>query len=199
MEFVQKYWWILLGLVAVLFLTRGKSAGGPTVSQIGGDGSQWAQLNVQADQADQSARFGLIGSLLNWDLAGRQLQSNEALSFAGLASGERIAAVNAQAAAAAAASQATLSQYGYDTQAQLARLQYQAQLAAMRRQSSSQTQSNWFGLLNTGLQSILPLVFGGGNNSGNNSGNNGGWGTWGTPSTFPTSSNNGWGGWSIGF
>lgn len=188
MEFVQKYWWIVLGLVAVLFVARGRSAGGPTVSQIGGDGSAWAQINVQADQADQQARFGLIGSLLNWDLAGRQLQSNEALSFAGLESGERIAALNAESAAAAAAA-------GYNVQAEMARLNYQAQLAAMRSQRGAQTQRNLFGLLNSGLQTFLPLIFGDGGSSG---GGGGGWGTIGTPTTFPSGGGGGWpgrGGW----
>lgn len=187
MEFVQKYWWIFLGLIAVMFLTRGKAAGGPTVTQIGSDGSAWAQINVQADQADQESRYGLIGSLLNWDLAGRQLQSNEALSRAGLQSGERIAAINAESAAAAAASQSELSRYGYNIQQQMAQLQAQTQLAALRRQSSAQTQSNLFGLLGTGLQTFLPLIFGGGRSSG-------GWGSMGTPTTFPSGHGGGRGG-----
>ncbi len=188
MDFVKQYWWIFAGLlVLVLFMSKGRAAsgGGVNVSQIGG-GNDAAYL--QATAADQSQRFGLISSLLSWDLSGRQLASGERLTVASLASQERIAETNADAAAAAAASQAASASQAYQTQQYLAQQQLQAQLAAINAQQSAQSQSNWMNLLGTGLQTFLPIL--GGSIFGNSGGSSGGWsGGWG--------GNTGWsgGGW----
>lgn len=185
MDFVKQYWWIFAGLlVLVLFMSKGKaSGGGVNVSQIGG-GNDAAYL--QATAADQSQRYGLINSLLSFDLSGRQLASSERLSFAALSSQERIAETNADAAAAAAASQAATASQAYQTQQYLAQQQLQAQLAALQSQRSAQSQSNWMSLLGTGLQTFLPIL---GQNLFGNSGSSGGGWSWG--------GNTGWsgGGW----
>lgn len=188
MEFIKQYWWIFAGgLALVLVMSRGKG-GGTSVTQIGGDGSQLAQIDAAAAAQDQQARYGLINSLLNWDLGGRQLDASTDLSYAGLVASQNIAEINAEATSAALASQTSLAQLGYQTQASLAAQQLQAQLAAIRAQNSQQTQSNWFSLANTGLQSLLPLFLGGLGGSG--SGSSGG--TWQTPPIFGSGGGSWW-------
>lgn len=188
MDFVKSYWWVFAGLLVVLLIFgRSKQpGGGVTVTQIGNDGTGLAQINAEAQAADQANRFGLISSLLQYDLSNRELASNERLSFEGLHSNERVARIQADAQAEQLRQQSLLDQYGYNTQAELARLQLQAQQAALR----SNNQGQWLGLLNTGLQNLLPLFLG--------RNNNGGSGGFGTPSIFGSNSGT-WRDWSFGF
>lgn len=169
MEFVKSYWWIFAGVLVLLLLSSRQSAGaGVTVTQIGGSdsGLGLAQLDAQTQLADQSARYGLISSLLNWDLSRLQLDTNERIAYESLESSERIAAAQSAAGLQSAA-------YGYQAQQAAANAQLQAQLAAIAAANKANSRNAWASFGAGALQGFMPLfsnLFGGGSG-----GSGGGW------------------------
>lgn len=181
-------------------MSRGSSGGGTTVTQIGGaNEAALASIDAQADMTDQSNRFGLISKLLDYLQSGKQIDAQERLSYASLSAQERIAKISADANAQSANLALQSANLAYQSQAAQTAAQLQAQLAAYRAQQSNSNNQMWGNLLNTGLQSFLPLLgsWFGGSNSNNNSGGGGfgniNLGTFGSGGGYGGSPD--WGGW----
>lgn len=184
MEFIKQYWWVFAGLLVLLFLMKSQTSGaasGPTLTQLGGVNSgdlALAQLNATAAAQDQQTKAGLISTLLNWDFANKQLAASQVLGTAQIASAEKVGI-------AQAGYQSSIAQINANSQQSAAQLAYQAQLAQINAQKSAQSQSQWLGLLNTGLNTVLPLFLP------DNNGGNGG--------IFDFGGNDGFGGWGFDF
>jgi hypothetical protein len=187
MEFVKQYWWVFAGLLVLLFLLKSQNSGGasgPTLTQLGGTSSgdlALAQLNVSAAAQEQQTKAGLISTLLNWDFANKQLAANQSLGEKQIAASQAVGIAQAQ-------NQSTIAQLNANSQQSAAQLAYQAQLAQIKAQKSAQSQAQWLGLLNTGINDILPLFL------------PDGWGNGGNGGIFDFGGGDGFGGgWGFGF
>ena len=183
MEIIKQYWWVIAIAAVLLLLMRGRGGAGPSVTQIGGgiDPLSAAQLELSGDMAEDQNRIGLIGSLLNFDLARTQLATDRELTILGIQSSERTAQLAAQ-------NQSSLLAQQLSFQQMQAQLQASMQTQALDAQAASQRRSGILGAIMSGIN-ILPSIFGA-NRSG---GGGGGFGGWGTPTTFPAGGSWGWG------
>jgi hypothetical protein len=182
MEYVQKYWYLVLGALVLLFFMSRRSGGG--IQQVGGSDATTLQImamNAAERAQDADRQFGLAGALLNFDLAGRQLDQNLDL-----------ARIQAEAQAAALYSQDQLARLSFAMQNNQFSQQAQMQMNAINQQASAQRRGDYLSIIGQGIQSILPMIFG--NSVGGLFGGGGGSlpsGGYGTPSIFGNQS----GGW----
>lgn len=187
MEAIQKYWWVILAGVVILFLVSKKGSGaGPTVQAIGGqDTTALAQIAAQERAADEQNRVGVIATLLSY-VQGRDAQAAaERVNTANNATNVQLATINANA-------QGNTANLLYAAQNAQAQAALQAQLAAIRAQNSQNSRNSWLNGILGGLNVFTPLL---GNVFGSGGGFNIGVGGGGTPGFNPNSG----GGWGFGF
>lgn len=161
MEYVQKYWYLVVGALILLFFVSRRSGG--QVTQIGGNDATTLALAQMASAergADLDRQFGFASTFLNYDIASRQTDQQLDL-----------AKIQADANAAALASQNQLAQLAYSMQNQQYNNQLSSQQYAIQQQASAQRRNDYLGIIGTGIQSILPAIFG-------NSVSGGGWSDW---------------------
>lgn len=160
MEYAKKYWYVIaIAVVALIFLSRRQS--GATLTQVSGgtDVAGLAQISASERDADENRKYGLIGTLLNYDLSTRQLKSNDSLARISLNQQLDLARISAEAQSSALTNQFQLA----SLQAQMAQQSQQAQLQAqqdyLRQQYGAQQRSDWIGAILGGLNTISPYVF----------------------------------------
>lgn len=167
MEFVQKYWWvILIGVVAALFVaSRSKSGGGGSVQTIAGsDNAALAAIASSERNADEANRVGLISTFLGYIQGNQALAAGERAQTEANATNIKLAEIGSTSAQNLQDSQNALQQF-------LAGEISRQQLASIRAQESVVRQQNWFNLLGTGL-STLGGIFGNSLNIGSNNAGN---------------------------
>lgn len=176
MELLTKYWWVALGIIAILFLMS-RSGGSPgTTTQIGAGSNEaaLASIDAQAYASDQSNRYGFASKLLDWVTAREGMGLTERLTLAGYQTQSELAQLQSDAAASsnALAAQVAQAQYNANLQAQL------AAIAAARKNSNNQALMSIF---SGGLQTFAPILQ---NWLGGGGGSSGGW-YGGTPTFNP--------------
>ncbi len=186
MELLQKYWWVILGAVVILFVVSRKGGSAPTVQTIGGsDTTALATIASNERTIDEQNRVGLVSTLLGY----LQGQSSQAAA-------ERINTANnqtaVQVATVSANSAANSANLAYQLQSSQAAAALQAQLAAIRAQNQQSSRNSWLTGILGGLNTFTPLL---GDIFGSGGGFNIGGGGYSTPGFNP----NGGGGWGFGF
>ncbi len=172
MELVQKYWYLVIAALVLLFFLARRGGGGATVQQIGGADSNTLALASMASaerEADENRKFGLISTLLNYQLSDKNLDQQIDL-----------AKIATKAQTEALQNQFMLAQLTAQTQANQYSQQYGLQQYALQQQASNQRRNDWLGAITTGFQTVAPWFFGNSTTRGNINLPN-----IGTPSTFP--------------
>jgi hypothetical protein len=150
MEYVQKYWYIVAAALVILFFMSKRNGG--AVTQIGGNDSTTlalAQMASAERNADMERQFGLASTFLNYDIALRN--TNQQL---------QLAKIQADSNAQVLASQNQLQTLSAWMQNQQSQAAINAQQYAIDRQANAQRRNDYLGLLGTGIQAILPNLFG---------------------------------------
>lgn len=173
MDFLKEYWYIGLGVLVLVYFaaTRGNNGGSVTQIRQGTDDIALAQLASVEREADEARRYGVANSLLQYDLQLRgmglereQAQTNAELSRLNIANQVEIARVTAEGAAhsqeLAAQSAYQLAQLQANSNNYANQLQYQQQQYVANRAYNSQQRNDWLGAITSGVQTILPLIFG---------------------------------------
>lgn len=169
MEIVKEYWYVFaIAIVGLLILSRQNS--GAQLQQIGGasgDTLALAQVAAAERDADETRRFDAMQNLLNYDLSLRQLKSNDALARIGLGQQLDLARISADAQARAMTNQFQLA----SLQAQIAQSQFDAQYRLQQYQmqtaANTQRRNDWLGAISTGIQTVVPFIFGNSTSGGN--------------------------------
>jgi len=200
MEILREYWYVVLGLIVLLyFMSRSTAGGSLTQTRAGTDTVALAQIASAEREADEARRFGVAGSLLQYDLGLRGLglereQSQAATELQRLNISQQIdlARISASTQNAAAASALQLAQLQANANNYANQLQYQLAQYQATRAYNAQRRNDWLGAITTGIQTILPAIFGSSTSGGGfHLPQIGG----GTAPTFPSG---GWsGGWSF--
>lgn len=162
MEILQKYWYVALGALVLLFVLARRQSGGVSVQQIGGNTEAalaMAQLSSAERDADEQRKYGLIGSLLNYDLSKRQLLSSDSLQRIQLGQQIDLAQISADAQTRALQNQFALQSLAAQTQLQQYQQQAQLQQYALQTAYNSQRRNDWLGAITTGLQTLSPYIF----------------------------------------
>lgn len=160
MEYVKKYWYLVIGALVLLFFVSRRS--GATMQQVGGSDSTTLALAQMASAergADLDRQYGLANSLLGYDLSLRQV--NQTIPLAN---------IQAQANALAMANQNELARLSYALQYNQTQQQAGIQQQAINQTASAQRRNDYLSIIGSGIQAVLPHLFG-------NSVTNGGFGT----------------------
>lgn len=186
MEYLQKHWYIVLGALVLLFLFARRSSS--SMTQIGGgvDVAQLAQISAAERDADENRRYSAVQNFLNYDLALRSLNSQDALSRIGLSQQIDLAQISANAQAQAMANQLAIQSLNSQTALQQYQMQANLQNSQFQNAYNAQTRNDWISAIMAGTQTFLPYLFGnvtnggGGMNTNSNNvplfgGSNGGW------------------------
>lgn len=170
MELLQKYWYLaIIAFIGLFLLARQQQSSGMSIQQIGGSNGETlalAQLASAEREADEQRRFGLIGTLLSYDISKIQLGQN--IDLAKISADAQVKAAQSQYQLAAL--QAQNQQYQINQQAQL-------QNQALMNAYNAQRRNDWIGAISTGIQTIIPSIFG--------DSTSGGFGGFNFPSTPP--------------
>lgn len=177
MEILQKYWWLGLGLIVlVYFASKSNSSGSLTQTRQGTDDVALAQIASSERENDEARKFGAAQSLLQYDLSIRglgfnrdELQANTDLSKIALGQQLDLARISAETQATAQNSAYQLAALQASSNNYANQLQYQLSQYQVQRQGSQQTQQNWLAAISSGLQTFAPYLFGQAtNNAGRN-------------------------------
>lgn len=157
MEIIKQYPYVAIGLLALVFFLALRSRGSAgSITQIGGgaDVLALAQLESSERDADENRKFGLINSLIGYDMAKRTLASQDSLARIQLSQQLDLARLSGQNAVQLAALQGSFQQYN-------AQMQYELQRYQLQRQFNAQRRNDWLGLITTGIGSVMPFLTGG--------------------------------------
>lgn len=168
MEILQKYWYIGLAVLVLLyFAAKNNSSGTLAQTRQGTDDVALAQIASSERENDESRKFGAAQSLLQYDLSLRglsfnrdELQANTDLARISLGQQLDLARISADSQATAQNSAYQLAMLQANSNNYANQLQYQLSQYQIQRQGSQQTQANWIAAISSGLQTILPNIFG---------------------------------------
>lgn len=170
MDFLKEHWYLALGALVIVFLLAKRGGGGITQVSGGTDVAQLAAISSAERDADENRKYGLASSILNYDLSVRSLASQDSLARIGLGQQLDLAHIYADSQVRAAASQYQLAQLASNTQLSQYSQQAALQQYALQTAANTQRRNDWLGAISTGLQTILPVLFGNTSSSGGNSG-----------------------------
>lgn len=179
MEILQKYWYVALGAVILLFVFSRRSGGDLQQLTAGTDTVALAQIAAAERESDENRRFGLANALLGYDLTSVQTGINAELARLQLGQNLDLARIAAEAQSNAAASAYQLAILENNTRRYESDLEFRLAQYAQQRNFNANRRNDWLSALQTGLQTFSPYLMGqasGGFNLPR---------VWGTPSTFP--------------
>lgn len=157
MEFIKQYPYIAIALVlGVLFLAlRSRNDSGSFTKIDGGSENALAlaQLASEERESDENRKFGLVNTLLNYDVSKRTLESQDSLARLALKEQTNLANLNAQNQIQLAALQGSFQQYA-------TQMQYELQRYQLQRAYNAQRRNDWLGLITTGISSVAPFLLG---------------------------------------
>jgi len=179
MEIIEKYWYIALGLLIVVFVfAKNKGQGNVTQISTGVDPVALAQIATSERESDENRKFGLAETILNYNLNNRQQQIDAELARAELGQRLDLAKITSDANALALRysmdsenARLAAQRYAIDSEASFNRF-------AIDRTNSANSRAQWAQAITSNIPTILGAIFG----------NQQGSGTWQTPPTFPSGS-----------
>jgi hypothetical protein len=169
MEILREYWYVGLGALVLLYIVASRSSSGGSVTQIrqGTDTVALAQIASAEREADEARKFGVATGLLQYDLSLRglglereQARANVELNRLSISNQVEIARIGAESNNIAAQNAYQLAQLQANSTQYTNQLQYQMAQYNAERAYNAQRRNDWLGAITSGVQTILPMIFG---------------------------------------